>query len=336
MSSGAARLQGGDCEGWAAYLEVLPMCHKQGPARPPMPIDAQDNRRPVHPFAPFRGVKKAVLRWETEGMHLLPLYTAYESQVALWVVAKFQVFAFVSPFLLAGPLQGFAYAASRNLPLTRFPQRLGLSAGFWSVCTYPQTGWELEARIRALMRARVRRSARELERPRDRQCRHTKLSVKCKNLTFMCRLCSKRHFKEVKIARSSRAFICSRPKVQRHPVMMRHFHSEEGTLALRRWNRTSWDVGVDKAMSSPLTDMRLPSLKARWYKEPTDCSRHGFKGKRTSRPCTVPAVAGSSASKTCWGVGAGMRPNHPNSWPTSHATTGTLQVLPKRVNRVSL
>ena len=186
------------------------------------------------------------------------------------------------------------------------------------------------------MRAIVLRNFLELLLPRVRQWRHTRLSVKWMKRVFICRWCSIRHLKLVKIARSSKELICSLPRVHFHPETTLHRHNLAGTLARNRWCLTSWVVGVVSKMSSPLMEIKLPNFRANSKEVSGGRSRDKFKGRRTKRPAAVTLTPGLRASRmSCaeWGT---TSPNCCSRLPSSHATTGTLQLFPIKVKRTSL
>lgn len=88
-------------------------------------------------------------------------------------------------------------------------------------------------------------------------------------------------------------------------------------------------------MSSPLIEIRFANLKA---SSPAPCVenvRRGFKGRRASRPCTIPSRKGRNWFKMAWGVIKGSQPRPVKNGPSRHATTGTAHELPMSVNRVS-
>ena len=273
---------------------------------------------------------------EIWGIRVWHCHSVCESMAALLTLEGFPIYVAELLDPLASVLPITVYLAFLYLVLTRRPHLLGLSAGFWSVWTYAQTGWRLEARIKALMRDIVLRSFRELLLPRVSECRHTRLSVIWITLVFRWCLCSTRHRNAVKIARNSRELMCSRPRVHFHPVTTDHLHNFAGTVARRRWCLISCVVGVVSNISSPLVEMRLPSLNASSEEASSVRSRGGWSGKRTSRPWAVQELPGSNASKTSWGVRSGMKPSLPKSWDKSQATTGTLHELPNRVSLASV
>lgn len=126
----------------------------------------------------------------------------------------------------------------RVLQVTLAPQRLGLSAGFWSVWMYPQKGWQPLTKRRALIRQIVLRSFRELLLPRDRECKQTRLSVRWINRSLLFRFFSTRHLMAVRIALISNTLMCSLLPRHFQPVTTFQRHNLPGTEALSRWNLT--------------------------------------------------------------------------------------------------
>ena len=106
------------------------------------------------------------------------------------------------------------------------------------------------------MRGMGRLSRRELVRPRVKACRHTELSVKWKSLVLH------RHRRLVRIARSSRPLMCSFWLAHFEPHTTFHFQHCAGTVALNLWDLTICVPGVVSKMSSPLTEIKFPSLAA--------------------------------------------------------------------------
>ena len=187
------------------------------------------------------------------------------------------------------------------------------------------------------MRHIVRRNFRELLRPRLRQCRHTRESVKWINRLRTKRWWQTLHLTLVNMALSSKELICSLTPVHRQPERTFHRQRREGTVARSLWYLTSWFEGVVNRMSSPLILIKLQRLSARvpWSWDAGTCCR-GFNGRRKSFACNNLKFVGLSLSMMYWGECAWMKPRGAKSWPKNQATTGTDQELPSKVNLVSL
>ena len=137
------------------------------------------------------------------------------------------------------------------------------------------------------------------------------------------------------MARSSRLLMCSLLSDHCQPATTRQRQRLDGTLARRRWNLTIWVEGVVSIMSSPLIEMRLPSLHARGYELSPEDVHSGLSGNRTKRPCVVSAVPGWRRSKISCADGVRVKPSCPSNCPRNHATTGTLHVFPRSDRRRS-
>ena len=181
------------------------------------------------------------------------------------------------------------------------------------------------------MRDKHERSFRLLDLPRDKQWRTTRESVRWTNRHPACPWCSNRHLKLVKTARSSRELMCSLLPRQRQPATTRQRHSLEGTDARRRWYRVSWLEGVVRRMSSPLMLTMLQSFSTSNWPLSFASPRNGRNGLRQSRACMYTWPEGVKKSISSCGPYRRHSPNAPNSCDSSHAITGTDQLLPTSV-----
>ena len=243
-SAGASRLRWRrlGCKSWrpATVSLVCPLY------RLPCSRDAQGNHRQggltYYPFllvGPGSG-------FPPEGMQRRrpwPYRTVYEWLVGLSSCANYTMIVDAVPYPVPPYFQGFYTLACRNLLRTRWPHRLGRSAGFlinaWHgspepSCAGAPTGQGMQAHW----------TIRQME-----------------SLVLKCLTCSNRR-RLVRIARSSRPLMCSFWLAHFQPDTTFHFQHCAGTVALNLWNLTICVPGVVGKMSSPLTQIKFPSLAA--------------------------------------------------------------------------
>ena len=186
-----------------------------------------------------------------------------------------------------------------------------------------------------LILIKVLRSLREEVRPRDKACKTTSDSTRCRMRLDLTLRFLVHHFKVAITALNSSPFICSWFPFHCHPAISFQFHKPEGILARSRWNLTFCSEELCNNKSSPFIEATPMSF---WTNIPwgscCGCWRVGFKGGRRSKVAKRLLHPGVRESTTSWGERGGQRPRGANSWASSQLTTPTCQELPIRVNRV--
>ena len=91
-------------------------------------------------------------------------------------------------------------------------------------------------------------------RPLAKECKHTRLSVRCRNRTPIRLQRHNLHLMAVRMARISRALMCSPECFHLHPVISRHFHNRPGTLARNLKYLGAGSLLLCTMMSSPFMD----------------------------------------------------------------------------------
>ena len=178
---------------------------------------------------------------------------------------------------------------------------------------------------------------RELLRPRDRECRQTRLSVRWINLVLTWPWWTILHLSDVKMARISSTLICSCWLVHLQPVTTFHFQSLLGTEARNLWNLTWSAPPPTTIISSPLMLRRLVNFVAKTFASPPSLAapRRGWRGSRRRRSCRSLWLPGCSKSNKDWGSCAWQRPRGASNCARNQLTTTTDHELPRRVWRRS-
>ena len=149
-------------------------------------------------------------------------------------------------------------------------------------------GWRSAARIKELTRINTCLNFLEELRPRDKLCRQTKLSVKCRK-RFRCpprRITN--HLNVVRMARSSRTLMRSPEWRHRHPVTSRQRHNLAGTLDRKRWNFTCGSLTAVTMRSSPFMDTRPSSFNSKGFSRDSTRVLFDMRGGLKRIPCNVP------------------------------------------------